>query len=282
MARSIEFPRLFAGRKRLFNNWNTRKKQLLPKLHRATVPFHALRSRAVEDFRDEIQKRGDKNTTDISASAPFILSPRSKRRFTFTYYVLIQVRSGRWETNVARPWERRQRHGYLHGCLSSNNHRLVGEENSRISVKIGGIYSRMAALLDRSWRISHFQALSPPIARALSLGVHLDDSDPAANSPSSTCSITIPPSSSFHPPPPQPCLAFLSRSKVSLVFLFSRTLRDAIFFIFFSSFFCFIPRNSARTDYRSKSFDSNAIPIEFNVRHYRCRNSISFPFAGTG
>lgn len=26
---------------RLFNNWNTRKKQLLPKLHRATVPFHA-------------------------------------------------------------------------------------------------------------------------------------------------------------------------------------------------------------------------------------------------
>lgn len=280
MARSIEFPRLFAGRKRLFNNWNTRKKQLLPKLHRATVPFHALRSRAVEDFRDEIQKRGDKNT-DISA--PFILSPRSKWRiFTFAYYVLIQVRSGRWETNVARPWERRQRHGYLHGCLSSNNHRLVGEENSRISVKIGGIYSRMAALLDRSWRISHFQALSPPIARALSLGVHLDDSDPAANSPSSTCSITIPPSSSFHPPPPQPCLAFLSRSKVSLVFLFSRTLRDAIFFIFFSSFFCFIPRNSARTDYRSKSFDSNAIPIEFNVRHYRCRNSISFPFAGTG
>lgn len=82
---------------RLFNNWNTRKKQLLPKLHRATVPFH--RSRAVEDFRDEIH-RVIKTETPPCSVIYFISSIVSLLLVTFWSKSKVVV-----ARNLARPWK---------------------------------------------------------------------------------------------------------------------------------------------------------------------------------
>lgn len=206
---------------RLFNNWNTRKKQLLPKLHRATVPFH--RSRAVEDFRDEIH-RVIKTDSPVLRYLFYLLD-----RFTFTCYFLIKVKSGRCEKSC-ETLKRSQRHGYLHGCLSSNNHRLVGRKRAESRWKSAAFilewrHCWIGAGVSRTSKCFHrrLRALSRCTSRRFW---------PCCQQPCSTCSITIPPS---------PLLLSLSSSTLSrflietkTVSCFSRILRRYFLSFFFS------------------------------------------------
>lgn len=205
---------------RLFNNWNTRKKQLLPKLHRATVPFH--RSRAVEDFRDEIH-RVIKTDSPVLRYLFYLLD-----RFAFTCYFLIKVKSGRCEKSC-EALKRSQRHGYSHGCLSSNNHRLVGRKRAESRWKSAAFilewrHCWIGAGVSRTSKCFHrrLRALSRCTSRRFW---------PCCQQPCSTCSITIP-----------PLLLSLSSSTLSrflietkkTVSCFSRILRRYFLSFFFS------------------------------------------------